>query len=817
MFEGVRIKHHYDTTESKYLSMRKAIIPACSVFILLLCSCSRGDLKENAYPIEPVPFTSVKLTDRFWAPRLITNHEVTIPIAIEQSAITGRIRNFEIAGGLQEGEYCSTYPFDDSDVFKIIEAAAYALQNHPDPDLEQKIDSLVFLIGLAQEEDGYLFTYRTIMGDHSHPWIGTRWEKVNELSHELYNLGHLYEAATAYYIATGKRELLDIAITSAELVNETFGWDKIEDYPGHQEIEIGLVKLYHVTGDKKYLDLAKFFLDVRGPGGDEYNQAHKKVVDQTEGVGHSVRATYMYAAMADIAALYRDESYIHAIRAIWEDIVHRKTYVTGGIGASGGNEGFGEPYHLPNMSAYCETCASVGNIIWNYRMFLYDGDAKYMNVLERTLYNAFLSGVALSGDRFFYPNPLESYGQHERSRWFGCACCPPNVARTLPSIPGYVYAKTGNDIYVNLFVDNTADIDFNGVPVNIIQKTDYPWDGKIAITINPEKRSTFNLRVRIPGWSQDQAIPGDLYTFKEPVEEPSVSVNGKTVKPKKELGYAVISKSWQAGDVVEIVFPMDVRLVEADPRVEDNKEKIAVQRGPVMFCAEWPDTDDGHVLNLVFYRTGEITTAFRPDLLDGVQVIKMRASSAERTLAGEIQQHQPKETVLIPYYSWNNRGAGEMMVWLPYTEESVRPLPAPTIASKSKVSSNIVSKALIALNDQYEPRNSIDRSWPYFHWWPENNAWVWVQYDFEKPETISHMKVYWFDDGPFGGCRIPDAYELLYRKGNSWVPVAPVSGYTVTKDDWDELTFKPVKTDALRLRVKLSEQFSSGIHEWIID
>ncbi len=788
-----------------------------ALFVVSTVSCSKKDTTQNAYPIQPVPFTSVHLTDQFWAPRLKTNHEVTIPIAMEQSLLTGRIKNFEIAGGTAEGEFCSFAPFDDSDVFKIIEAAAYSLQNNPDPLLESRIDSLIQKIGLAQEDDGYLYTYRTIMGDNSHPWIGTRWEKVNELSHELYNVGHMYEAAAAYFKATGKRELLDISIKNADLVDNTFGWGKLEDYPGHQEIELGLVKLYEVTSEKRYLDLAKFFLDVRGPNGDEYNQAHKKVVDQTEGVGHSVRATYMYAAMADMAALYQDESYINSIRKIWEDIVHKKTYVTGGIGASGGNEGFGEPYHLPNMSAYCETCASVGTIIWNYRMFLSDGNSKYINVLEKSLYNSFLSGVSLAGDLFFYPNPLESYGQHERSKWFGCACCPPNVARTLPSIPGYVYAKTDKDIYVNLFVDNIAKIDLAGTEVEIVQKTNFPWDGDVKISIGLEKRKKFTLKVRIPGWADDEALPGDLYKYSNPVEKPVLTLNGKVIDPNIENGYAVIYRSWSSDDEISIQFPMDVRVVVADERVEADKDKIAIQRGPIMYAAEWPESSDGHVLNLVFDKETSITSEFKGGLLNGVQVVQMTASAANRTLSGEIEMQQPKSVDLIPYYSWNNRGAGEMMVWLPFTTSSVHPLPAPTVASKSKVSSNRKSKALIALSDQYEPKNSIDQTWPYFHWWPENNQWVWVQYTFEKPETVSSMKVYWFDDAPFGGCRIPDAYELQYQKGNSWLAVSPTSEYAISKDKWDELTFKPVKTDALRLRVKLSEKFSSGIHEWIVE
>lgn len=785
---------------------------------ILMNACGEApETRENTYPIEPVPFTSVHLSDQFWAPRLKTNHEVTIPIAIEQSELTGRIKNFEIAGGTAHGDYCSTYPFDDSDVFKIIEAAGFSLESNPDPVMEARIDSLIQKIGLAQEADGYLFTYRSIMGDNSHPWIGTRWEKVNDLSHELYNLGHMYEAAVAYYKATGKRELLDISIKSADMLDETFGWGKLEDYPGHQEIEIGLVKLYEATGEKRYLDLAKFFLDVRGPDGHEYNQAHKHVTDQTQGVGHSVRATYMYAAMADIAALYQDESYINAIRAIWEDIVYRKTYVTGGIGASGGNEGFGEPYHLPNMSAYCETCASVGTIIWNHRMFLSDGESRYMNVLERSLYNSFLSGVSLAGDRFFYPNPLESFGQHERSKWFGCACCPPNVARTLPSIPGYVYAKTSEDLYVNLFIDNSAHIDLDGREVEIVQKTAHPWDGQVDIHLKPEVDMRFKLRVRIPGWAGEEAIPGDLYRFNGTVAAPVFKINGKKAKAKISKGYAVFERNWKAGDVVSVSFAMDIRILDADERVEADKDKMALQRGPLVYCAEWPDTEDGHVLNLIFEREGEMSTVHRPELLNGVNTIGLQATAARRTLDGEVEKGEAREYSLIPYYTWNNRGAGEMMVWLPYTVNSVHPLPAPTIASLSEVSSDRQSKALIALSDQYEPQSSIDRTWPYFHWWPKNNAWVWVQYDFEEVKEISSMKVYWFDDGPFGGCRVPDGYELVYDKDGEWIPVETEGEYTVTKDDWDELQFQAVRTDKVRLNVKLSERFSSGIHEWVIN
>jgi DUF1680 family protein len=784
----------------------------------LLTSCYMGQ-KKGDYPIGPVPFTSVKLNDQFWAPKIRLNQEVTIPIAIEQSTLSGRIRNFEIAGGLASGSFCSEYPFDDSDIYKIIEAASFSLQSNPDPKLEAVLDTLIYKIGLAQEDDGYLFTNRTIDSTHMHPWVGKkRWETDSILSHELYNLGHLYEAAAAHYQATGKRSLLDIAIKSANLVDHDFGPGKLSYYPGHQVIEMGLVKIYRITQDKRYLDLAKFFLDCRGPNGEEYNQAHKKVIDQREGVGHSVRATYMYSGMADVAALYNDESYLTAIRAIWEDIVYRKIYVTGGIGASGGNEGFSEPYHLPNMSAYCETCASIGEIFWNQRMFLKDGDAKYYDVLEKTLYNAMLSGVSLQGDRFFYPNPLESAGQYARSKWFGCACCPPNVARLLPSLPGYFYATTKDELYINLFAENSAQINIGGSTVLVSQRTEFPQNGKIEIGIDPEKSKRFSVKIRIPGWAREEAIPGNLYSYLQPLHtQYSIHINGKAVNAELDKGYAVLQKEWEKGDVISLEFPMDVRIVTADKRIKADKDKIAIQRGPFMYCAEWPDNFDQHVLNLKFSPEAAYTVV-HDTMLNGVDLIRTKAVSVKRTVGGKFEYVTDLDAVLIPYYSWANRGAGEMMVWLPTNDSCVKPLPAPTIAFLSKKSSSLEStRILFALSDQYEPENSMDHTYPYLHWWPKNNSLEWVQYDFEKPEKISSSSVYWYDDGPFGGCRIPDNWELLYKKGNAWLPVEILYPYKVTKDSWNKIEFKPLLTNGLRLMVKQNKDFSSGIHEWSVE
>jgi DUF1680 family protein len=790
--------------------------------ILLISGCSRSS-SSGDYPIQPVPFTSVKLTDNFWAPRIKKNADITIPIAFSYCESTGRVKNFEIAGGLDTGRFQTIYPFDDSDVFKIIEGASYSLQTFPDPELDAYLDTLIYKIGLAQEDDGYLYTNRTIAEMHGgaglHEWASkNRWELDSILSHELYNLGHLYEAAVAHYQATGKRTLLDIALKSADLVNRDFGWDRIKVYPGHQVIEMGLVKLYRVTGEKKYLDLARFFLDVRGPKGEAYNQANKKVVDQKEAVGHSVRATYMYSGMADIAAIEKDKAYLNAITKIWEDIVYGKIYITGGIGATGGNEGFADPFVLPNMSAYCETCASIGDIFTNHRLFLLHGETKYIDILEKTLYNSMLSGVSLSADRFFYPNPLESNGQHERSAWFGCACCPSNIARFVPAIPGYVYAVTDDDIYVNLYISNNAEINIGKKKVAISQKANFPWDGKVEILVDPETSRKFSMKVRIPGWAVNEAIPGGLYRFESQNSEAyKIMLNGESIKSEIKNGYAEIKRQWKKGDKIELDFPMPVRKVVADERIQADVGKIAVQRGPIIYCAEWPDNNKGNVLNFVLNREAPFMTEFVPSLLGGTQIIKTAGFQTQKTLDGKIDKLPVEPVMLIPYALWNNRGPGQMMVWLPVTTESSHPLPAPTIACRSKVRASKITRALSAVNDQVEPQSSNDQSVTYYHWWPDKDQGVWVEYDFDKPEIISKTRVFWFDDGPDGGCRVPDEWEILYLSDNVWKPVNTKMAYKVTKDGWDSVAFESVKATAVKIKVKLNKDFSSGIYEWVVE
>jgi len=655
----------------KYKQIHSGLI----IFIIFFsAACNiQEDQAIDDYPITPVSFTQVKLQDNFWLPRILKNTEVTIPIAFQQSEETGRIKNFEVAGGLTDGTFCSKYAFDDSDVFKIMEGAAYSLMIKPDPELEQYLDSLIYKIAAAQEDDGYIYTNRTILGDSAHKMAGTeRWSQVSEHSHELYNVGHMYEAAVAHFQATGKRTFLDVAIKNANLIDKKFGWGKIEKYPGHQEIEIGLVKLFRVTGEKRYLDLAKFFLDVRGPDGWEYNQAHQKVIEQRESVGHAVRALYMYSGMADVAALTGDPAYINAINNIWDNVVNKKMYVTGGIGQAGGNEGFGTDYELPNLTAYCETCASIANVFWNHRMFLLSGDAKYIDVMERTMYNALLSGVSLSGDLFFYPNPLESDSSHQRQEWFGCACCPSNISRFLPSVPGYIYAFKDNRIYVNLFVESETSFETSNEKISLTQHSNYPWDGNVSININPENPGHREIFIRIPGWARNKPVPGNLYHYKRPLDRQAViRVNGIEIDFKIVDGYAALDREWNVHDKIEVYFPMPVKEVLAHKNVKEDESRFAIQRGPIIYCIEDKDQNDVDIKNIISVRSTGFTTQFEPDLLNGVQTIEFFAHSLiEKPDGSEKMDRTKRKVKAIPYCIWANRGAGDMLVWIPYKKKS---------------------------------------------------------------------------------------------------------------------------------------------------
>ncbi len=643
---------------------------------LVLGDDAHGSPVVQDYPYRPVPFTAVHLDDAFWAPRLETNRLTTIPYAFAKCEESGRMNNFARAAAVLRGDPVADrrppgFPFDDTDPYKVLEGASYSLAVQPDAKLEAYLDKLIALIASAQEPDGYLYTARTIDPDHPHPWSGPRrWVKEEDLSHELYDAGHLFEAAAAYYQATGKTNLLVVATREADLLCRTFGpgTNQLHVWPGHEIVEMGLARLYRVTGERRYLDLAKYFLDVRGsyPGGDDYHQSRIPPVQQTKAVGHAVRATYLYSGMADVAALTGDQDYLHAIDRIWENCVGRKLYITGGIGARPDGEAFGRDFELPNLTAYNETCASVANDFWNERLFLLHGSAKYVDVLERTLYNSLLAGVSLEGREFFYPNPLESAGDYARSPWFGCACCPGNITRFLPSLPGYFYAQRGDRVYVNLFASGTASMLLpDQSHLEVIQSTRYPWDGKVHIVLKPDGARDFSLRVRVPGWARGEVTPGGLYHFVGANLPPPVvlKVNDQEVSIKMNEGYAVLDRTWQPGDRVDLDLPMPVQRVEADSRVRADANRVALERGPIIFCAEWPDNPGVKVRELVLPANQPLDAQFEPNLLNGVEILKGRALMPGED-SGGAQTNRLVAFKAIPYFAWANRGKGEMIVWL---------------------------------------------------------------------------------------------------------------------------------------------------------
>jgi len=668
--------------------MKKLLLSAVTIL-----QTSVSATAQQGYPITPVPFTAVKVVPAtFWGQRLEASRNVTVPLAFSKCEETGRYTNFQQAAvHLQDPsktfKVTMGFSFDDTDPYKTIEGASYLLQASPkgrkdisrdkaDRQLRHYVDSVIDIIASAQEPDGYLYTARTQNPEKPHGWAGTkRWEGEEWQSHELYNLGHMVEAAIAHYQATGSRKFLDIAIRYADCVCREVGPDagQARVVPGHQIAEMALAKLYLVTGDKKYLDQAKYFLDYRGKTAikNDYSQSHQPVVEQKEAVGHAVRAAYMYAGMADVAALTGDSAYISAIDSIWDNIVSRKLYITGGIGATSAGEAFGRNYELPNMSAYCETCAAIGNVYVNYRLFLLHGESKYYDVLERTLYNGLISGVSLHGDGFFYPNPLESMGQHQRQPWFGCACCPSNICRFIPSLPGYVYAVRGDDVYVNLFLSNTATLQVKGRQLVLSQQTGYPWDGDIAISIDKNSVGLFSLKIRIPGWLKQQPLPSDIYTYTDG-QKPTytVAINGIPLETKDYSpssltpdGYLTITRRWKKGDRIELHLDMQPRTLQAHRRVEADRGRIAVERGPLVYCAEQPD-NSADIMNVLLNKQPQFTLGTTDIAGTSVVTLTTDGQSLDYDAAGRLAPRDCRLT-LIPYYAWCHRGNSKMRVWLP--------------------------------------------------------------------------------------------------------------------------------------------------------
>ena len=834
--------------------MRMLRVLLTAATLVLVTFSAKAQRQTHDYPVQPVPFTAVRLNDVFWAPRIETNRKVTIPAAFQKCETSGRIDNFERAAKALRGEPHDTkappYPFDDTDLYKVIEGAAYVLNVQPDPKLDAYVDGMIAKIAAAQEPDGYIYTTRTIDPVNPHRWAGkARWVNERNDSHELYNLGHLFEAAAAHYQATGKKNFLNIATKAADLLVNTFGPGKRTTWPGHQITEMALVKLYRVTGKEEYLSLAKFLLDERGPGnlpegetvnprGLDYNQAQLKIVDQSEPVGHAVRAMYMYAGMADVAAIENDAKIRAAGDRIWDNLVQSKLYLTGGIGAAGGHEGFGDPYDLPNMTAYNETCASIGMDYWNHRQFLLHGDAKYIDVMERTLYNGLISGVSLKGDTFFYPNRLESMGNDARQEWFGVACCPGNITRFMASVPGYIYAKKDDALYVNLFAGGTADVDLAGGKLKVTQETRYPWDGAVRIALAPDKARAFTVHVRIPGWAREQPVPSDLYRFADrPAPAPTIKVNGRAVPLTLADGYVAIARTWAPGDAIELNLPMPVRRIVAHQNVEADRDRVALQRGPIVYAAEWPDNPNGKVRNIVLPDANALTSEFRADLLNGVSVIKGRAMGLAYDEAGKVQKTE-QAFMAIPYATWANRGRGQMAVWIAKSDAAARPTPYPTVATTSTLTHSESRKRISNIIDGEDPRGSND-STSYFDWWPRNGCPTsappassgssggqgtpqarrcsegeWIEMAFAKPASVSQVQVYWFDDTGRGGVRVPKSWRLLYKDGADWKPVNAAREYGVARDAYNTVDFTPVTTSALRLELVMQPNVSAGVQEW---
>lgn len=808
--------------------MKKTSFLLSGLALLGLVSCSAPTYQQPDAPIQEVPFTQVHIHDQFWTPRIETNRTVSIPSAFYQCEINGRFDNFAIAGGLMKGEHKGDFSFDDTDPYKIIEGASYSLAVQYDEKLDHYLDSVITIIAAAQEPDGYLTTCVTNKCYRLSGWWGrSRWEKMN--SHELYNSGHLYEAAVAHYRATGKRSLLDVAIKNADLVCKTFGLgeDQIKYPSGHPIIEMALAKLYKVTGDQKYLDEARYFVEETGRFSNgrkpsEYSQDHMPILQQEEIVGHAVRAGYLYSGVADVAALTNDTAYFEAIQRVWENMSSKKLYITGGIGSRPQGEGFGPNYELSNHTGYCETCASISNVYWNHRMFLATGESKYYDIVERALYNGVMSGVSLSGDRFFYDNPLQSMGEHDRAEWFGCACCPGNVTRFVASVPNYVYATQGSDIYVNLYAQGDAELTTANGKVKMVQTTGYPWDGKVAIEVTPETEGQFAIRLRIPSWVKDAPANNDLYTYINKVKNYTLKVNGAAVQAAQGDGYATIARTWKAGDVIELDLPMEVRQIKANDQVEVNRGKLAIERGPIMFCLEGQDQADGKVFNKFIPAGTPMEATYEAALLNGVMTLTGTAKEVD--LEGNVKDVPFKA---IPYSTWNNRGRDHMTVWIAASQEVALPTPEATIASKAKTfviqapiqkdapeSASTLVEAWGA-NDQMEPKRSNDISTPYHYWWLKKGSLETLAYEFDQEYTVQNVEVYWLDfDHYDGDFRIPASWKLYYKVNGTWKEVEALNEYTVKKDCYNSLDFKPVKTTGLKIAAQLQEGVSGGIIEW---
>ncbi|HEV2294725.1 MAG TPA: beta-L-arabinofuranosidase domain-containing protein [Tepidisphaeraceae bacterium] len=791
------------------------------------------------YPLKPIPFTAVKLTDSFWLPRLNTQREVLVPHALKQTE--PGVRHLQAAADFLAGKGAPDHRphrFIDSDLYKVIEGAAYLLQLERDPALEAEIDRIIDVIAAAQKSDGYLYpSHITGVGSAKHMMGDAPYQFVVH-SHELYNVGHLYEAAIAYAQATRKDKLLKIAEKNAQHVNRVFfegdanynGGRPVNQAPGHQEIELALVKLAQATANPLYLKMADRFLAIRGrtyrPQGEgvmspTYAQQHLPVAEQTEAVGHAVRAAYQYAAMADVGVLTGNDSYGKALDAIWHDIVNTRMHITGGLGAVHGIEGFGPRFVLPNADAYNETCAAVGNVLVNYRLFLLHGDAKYLDVAEVALLNNVLAGVNLPGNQFFYVNPLEADGDHPfnhgaagRVDWFGTACCPTNLARLIPQVGGMTYAQRENSLYVTFFVGSESTLNLPGGPVGIRQETQYPSDGKIKIILTPKAAQRFALRLRIPTWTGGRFVPGDLYRYVDPEKAPwTVRVNGQQVEaPTTEHGFVVLDREWRAGDEVELHLPMPVCFNTCDERVEANRGRVAITRGPLVMCAE--GTDNGVVQRLALEQipAADAIAVGSTEIATGHEAVSVTLPASAVGAEGAA----PVKLKLIPYYAWNNRGNGSMIVWLPRQAEMVRYFNGERLIGSAfgpvRASHTFEKDTVAALVDGQRPRNSGDGSIRRWTSWPEKGKAQWATVEFKKPQALRSVGVYWYDDK--GGVQVPVEWNLAVRTNGQWKPMQlyVTDSYQLQPDQYNVVHPAAAMTcDAIRINMTPKADAAVGI------
>ena len=759
---------------------------------------------QTTVPLEPVPFTAVTIKDRFWSPRQQTNRSATVDHSLAMLEKAGNFVDLDLAAtGAHEGY--QGLLFTDSDLYKVLEGVSFTLATHPNPELEARVDTIITKIRAAQQPDGYLNTWYEVTRPDK------KWTNLRD-THELYCAGHLIEAAVAHFRATGKRTLLDIALRFATLIDSRYGPGKLAGYPGHPELELALVKLWKVTGDARWFALARKFVETRGTHffAEEHATPESKydgtywlddvpIRDHEEIKGHAVRAAYLMSGAADVARETGDPAMIAMLDRLWRNTTEKRTFVTGGIGPSGSNEGFTVDYDLPNRTAYQETCASVAIALWGHRMALLHADAQYMDWVERALYNGVLAGVSLDGKGFFYTNPLASGGTHHRSDWFSCACCPPNVLRTIASVGGYAYAVSKNEVYINLFVQGSATLELAAgkVPLNV--ETDYPWDGKVVLRPAPAKATAFAMHVRVPAWSNGA----------------SVTVNGKPVEPRIEKGYAVVRRTWRKGDALVLNLPMPVEQIMAHPGVRADQHRAALQRGPLVYCLEQID-QEAPLSQMVVPVDTEFRSAWTPSVLGGIVTLEGQAQllsdrNWDRVLYQPAGGAKSAKIRAVPYAVWDNRRPGAMEVWMP-TVEPLGRFGGPEVHAQVSLSFTSGNAQPWGVNDGVPVGKSGDQPDANCHFWPHKGTEEWVQYTWAKPQSIRGVEVFWFDDTGRGECRLPASWKLQQWANGAWADVP--AEYPIAMDQWSKVSFAPIQTSKLRVVLQMQKGWAAGIHEW---